>query len=107
MLIRPHQAESARGKNVIVGEERHEKGVLQNKISRVAAKASTLGGQDKKKGADSKWTGLTGSNSGPTGPTNLTGASSKSGNSSGTKDKKRPSFKELLDKYKKEGITQK
>ena len=67
VLIRPHQAESARGKNVIVGEERHEKGVLQNKISRVAAKASTFRGQDKEKGADSKWTGLTGSNSGPTG----------------------------------------
>jgi len=50
VLIRPHQAESAKGKNVIVGEERHEKGVLQDKTSRVAAKASTLGGRTRKKG---------------------------------------------------------
>ena len=81
--------------------------MLQNKTSRVAAKASTLGGQDKEKGADSKWTGLTGSNSSPSGPTDLTGASSKSGNSSGTKDEKRPSFKELLAKYEKKGAVQK
>ena len=50
VLIQPLQAESAKGKNVIVGEERHEKGVLQNKTSRVAAKASTLGGRTRKKG---------------------------------------------------------
>ena len=50
VLIRPHQAESAKGKNVIVGEVRHEKGVLQNKTSRVAAKTSTLGGRTRKKG---------------------------------------------------------
>ena len=50
VLIRPHQAELAKGKNVIVGEERHEKGVLQNKTSRVAAKTSTLGGRTRKKG---------------------------------------------------------
>ena len=50
VLIRPHQAELAKGKNVIVGEERHEKGVLQNKTSRVAAKTSTLRGRTRKKG---------------------------------------------------------
>ena len=54
---------------------------------------------------------MTGSNSGPTGLTGakigLTGAPSKSGNSSGTKDKKRPSFKELLAKYEKKGAVQK
>ena len=94
VLIRPHQAELAKGKNVIVGEERHEREVLQNKTSRVAAKASTLGGQDKKKGADSKSTGLT-------------GVPSNYGNSSGTKDKKRPSFKVLLAKYEKKGVAQK
>ena len=44
VLIRPHQAESAKGKNVVVGEERHEKEVLRNKIPRVAAKVSMLGG---------------------------------------------------------------
>ena len=71
VLIRLHQAESAKGKNVIVGEERHERRVLQNKTSRVVAKASMLGGQDKEKGADSMSIGLTGSN---IGPTDLTGA---------------------------------
>ena len=111
VLIRLHQAESAKGKNVIVGEERHERRVLQNKTSRVVAKASMLGGQDKEKGADSMSIGLTGSNSGPTdltgAKTGLTGAPCKSGNSSGTKDKKRPSFKELLAKYEKKGAAQK
>jgi hypothetical protein len=108
VLIRPHQAESAKGKNVVIGEERHEKEVLQNKIPRVVAKASTLGGQDKEKGADSKSTGLTGADSGLIGltgtKTGLTDAPSKSGNSS--RSKTRPSFKELLGKYEKEGITQ-
>ena len=93
-MIRPHQAKSAKGKNVIVGEERHEKGVLQNNISRVTPKASKLGEQNKGKGTDSKLTGA---------KTGLTGAPSKTGNSSRTKDKKRPSFKELLAKYEKKG----
>jgi hypothetical protein len=44
VLIRPHQAESAKGKNVVIGEERHGKEVLQNKTPRVTAKASTLRG---------------------------------------------------------------
>jgi len=56
VLIRPHQAESAKGKNVVVGEERHGKEVLQNKTPRVTGKASTLGGQDKEEGADRKST---------------------------------------------------
>ena len=67
-------------------------------------------GQDKKKKADSKSTGLTGHSSGLTGSTGLTGltgASSKPGNTSGAKNKKGPSFKELLAKYEKEGIAQK
>ena len=104
MLIRPHQAKSAKGKNVIVGEERHEKGVLQNNISRVTPKASTLGEQNKGKGTDSKSTGPTDLTGAKTG---LTGAPSKFGNSSRTKDKKRPSFKELLAKYEKKGVAQK
>ena len=108
VLIQPHQAESTKGKNVVIGEERHEQEVLQNKIPRVAAKDSMLGGQDKKKGADSKSTGLTGSKDGRTGPTGsrtgLTGAPSKSGNSS--KIKTRPSFKELLAKYEMKGSFQ-
>jgi hypothetical protein len=111
VLIRPHQAASAKGKNVIIGEERNEKGVLQKKTSRVVAKASTLEGQDKEKGADSKSTGLTGPDSSPTGltdaKTDLTGVPSKFGNASGTKDKKRSSFKELLAKYEKKGAARK
>jgi len=114
VLIRPHQAESAKGKNVIVGEERPEKKVLQSKTSRATAKVSTLGGQDKEKRADSKSTGLIGSDSSLTSPTGLTGAKtrltgvpSKSRDSSRSKDKKRPSFKELLTKYEKEGIAKK
>ena len=99
VLIRPHQAESTKGKNMVVGEERHEKKVLQSKTPRVATEASTLGGQDKEKWADSESTGLTGSKGG------LTGTPSKSGNSS--KSKTMPSFKELLAKYEKEGTAQK
>ena len=49
VLIRPHQAESAREKNIIIGEERHEKVKLQTKISRVTTKASTLGGARQRK----------------------------------------------------------
>ena len=87
---------------MIIGEERHEKKMQQNKTSR---DASTLGGQDKKK-ANNKSTGLTRSNGGLTGPTGLTGvktgltgASNKSGGSS--KSKIRPNFKELLAEYEK------
>jgi len=49
VLIRPHQAESAKGKNVIIGEEKPERKVLHNQTSRVATKTSTLGGQSKKR----------------------------------------------------------
>ena len=72
---------------------------------------SSAGGQDKKKKADNQSTGLTGHSGGLTGSTGLTGhgtgltgAPSKSGNSS--KIKTRPSFKELLAKYEKEGSAQ-
>ena len=60
-----------------------------------------LGGQSKKKEADSKSTGLTGAKIG------LTGASSEFGNSFKTKNRTRPSFKELLTKYEKQGAAQK
>ena len=33
VLIQPHQAESAKEKNVIIGEEKPEKNVLQNQTS--------------------------------------------------------------------------
>jgi hypothetical protein len=68
--------------------------------------AKTLRGQDKKKKADSKSTGLTSSNCGLTGAkTGLADVSSEPGNSSGAKHKRRPSF--LFAKYEKEGIAQK
>jgi len=44
VLIRPHQAESTKGKNVVVGEERHEKRVLQSKTPRASTRTLTLGG---------------------------------------------------------------
>jgi hypothetical protein len=52
VLIRPDQAEKAKGKNVIIGEQRPEEKV-QNKLledtPKVAAKASTLGGKARRR----------------------------------------------------------
>ena len=90
VLVRPSQAESTKGKNVVIGDERPEK--------KLTLQTSQGGGQDKKKKADNKSTGLTGHSSG------LTGAPSKSGNSS--KIKIWPSFMKLLAKYEKEGSAQ-
>ena len=50
VLIRPYQTELTKEKNVVVGEESHEKKVLQSKTPRVATEASTLGGRTRKKG---------------------------------------------------------
>ena len=101
MLVRPSQAESTKGKNVVIGDERPEKKLTQ----KIPQGAKILGGQDKKKKADNKSTGLTSHSGGLTGRgTGLTGVLSKSGNSS--KIKTRPSFKELLAKYEKEGSAQ-
>jgi len=106
VLVRPSQAESTKGKNVVIGDERPEKKLTQE----ILQGAKTLGGQDKKK-ADNKSTGLTGHSGGLTGSTGLTGrgtgltgAPSKFGNSS--KIKTRPSFMELLAKYEKKGSAQ-
>ena len=82
---------------------------------RASTKTSTLGGQDKGKRTSSNLTGQTGSSSGLTDPqggltgaqTGLTSVSSKSGNSSTVGTRKKPSFKELLAKYEKEGAVQK
>jgi len=57
VLIRPSQAESTKGKNVIIGEERLERKMLQNKTSRAAAKIATLEGQHKEKKTGSNLTG--------------------------------------------------
>jgi len=115
VLIRPSQAESTEGKNVIIGEERPEKKMLQNKTSRVATKNSTLEGLGKEKKTDSNLTSQTGSSSRLTGPkggltgvqTGLISAPSKSGNSSKAENKARPIFEELLAKFEKEGVIQK
>jgi hypothetical protein len=97
VLVRPSQAESTKGKNVVIGDERPKKKLTQ-KTPQGAKTLGGGGGQDKKKKADNKSTGLTGHGTG------LTGAPSISGNSS--KIKTRPSFKELLAKYEKEGSAQ-
>ena len=49
VLIRPSQAESTKEKNVIIGEERPERKVLQSKTPRASTKTSTLGGGKAKK----------------------------------------------------------
>ena len=107
VLVRPSQAESTKGKNIVIGDERPEKKLTLQ----TSQGAKIFGGQDKKKKTDNKSTGLTGHSGGLTGSTGLTGhgtgltgAPSKSGNSS--KIKTRPSFKELLAKYEKEGSAQ-
>ena len=97
---------------MVIGEERHERKVLQSKTPRASTKTSTLGGQRKEKKTGSNLTGQTGTSSGLTGPqcglTGVqTGVSSKSGNSSTVGNRARPSFKELLAKYEKEGTIQK
>ena len=65
VLIWPNQAESAKGKNIIVGEERSELSKSRHeapakKVPEDSLKNSTLGGQEKDKGARSAQTGLTG-----------------------------------------------
>ena len=97
VLIWPNQTESTKRKNVITGEERPEKKVLQNKDSWAAAKISTLGAHGNKKDARSAETGLPGLE------TDLTGSSGNSAKNPSEKRKARPSFKELLAKYEKEG----
>ena len=93
MLIRSNQAESAKGKNIIVGEERSEPSkchqeALAKKIPEDSLKNSMFGGQKQKKGAESAKTGLTSLETG------LTGHSGNSGkNSRNKKEKGRPSFK--------------
>ena len=94
VLIRPNQAESAKWKNIIIGEMRtklskYRQDVPAKKVPEDSLKNSTLGGQEKNKGAKSAQTGLTG----------RTGSSGK--NSRNNNEKERPSFKELLAKYEK------
>ena len=100
VLIRPNQAESTRGKNVIIGEERFEPSKSHQeapvkKIPEDSLKDSALGGQEQRKGARSAQTDLTGHS----------GSSGK--NYTNNNEKERPSFKELLAKYEKKGVVQK
>ena len=104
VLIRPNQAESTRGKNIFIGEERSEPSrshqeAPAKEIPEDSLKNSTFGGQKQKKEAESAKTGL---------ETGLTGQSGNSGkNSRNKREKERPSFKELLAKYEKKGVVQK
>ena len=90
VLIRPNQAESAKEKNIIVGEERSEPSksrqeVPAKKFPKISLKNLVLGGQEQNKGVRSAKTGLTGPS----------GSSAKGRNE---KNKTKPSFKDLLAK---------
>jgi hypothetical protein len=105
VLIRPNQAENTKGKNVIIGKQRHDERQPLEVIPKVSA-TSTLGGQDKIKTTGTASTGLTGAQ------TSLTGASGRSdrclqkgSRCSKPKKKGRLSFNELLAKYKRGGAT--
>ena len=70
VLIRPNQAESTKGKNIIIGEERSEPSKSHQetpakKVSEDSLKNSALGGQEQKKDARSTQTGLTSLKTGP------------------------------------------
>ena len=72
VLIRPNQAESAKEKNIIVGEERSEPSksrqeVPAKKFPEISLKNLALGGQEQNKGVRSAKTGLTGLETGLTG----------------------------------------
>jgi hypothetical protein len=101
VLIPSSQAEKAKGKNVIIGEQRPEEKV-QNKLledtPKVAAKASTLGGQGKMKKTDNTSISLIGA---PDRSDRCPQRCPK------VKKKVKPTFEELLAKYKKKGASQK
>jgi hypothetical protein len=110
VLIRPDQAENAKGKNVIIGKQRHDDRKPLEVIPKVSV-TSTLGGQDKIISIGTASTDLTGAKTGLTGVrTGLTGALGRSDRClqkgprcSKPKKKARSSFNELLAKYKREG----
>jgi hypothetical protein len=113
VLIRPDQADKAKGKNTIIGEQRLDEKLSLEKTPKIAAKASTLGGQDTAEKAEDASTGLataqgslTGSRGGLTASQGgLTAISGKNGDA--PKKKVRPSFEELLAKYKRKGAARK
>jgi hypothetical protein len=93
VLIRSDQVENAKGKNVIIEEQRHNERRPLEVIPKVSA-TSTLGGQDKTKKTGKASTGLTGGQSDRC--LQIGSRCSK------PKKKARLSFNELLAKYKRE-----
>jgi hypothetical protein len=113
VLIRPDQADKAKGKNIIIGEQRPNEKLSLEETPKIAAKASTLGGQDTTEKADGASTGLatargglTGSRGGLTASQGSVTATSRT-NGDAPKKKVRPSFEEILAKYKRKGATKK
>jgi hypothetical protein len=105
VLIRPDQAKNAKGKNVIIGKQRHDERQPLEVIPKVST-TSTLGGQDKIKTADTASTGLTGAKTGLTSASDRSDRCFQKGSRcSKPKKKARLSFNELLAKYKREGAT--
>jgi hypothetical protein len=120
MLHMPDQADKAKGKNIIIGEQRLDKKLSLEETPKIAAKDSTLGGgggaAEKADGALTDQAtaqgGLTGSRGGQTATgsltvsqSGLTAISRKIGDA--PKRKVRPSFEELLAKYKRKGAARK
>jgi hypothetical protein len=119
VLIRPDQADKAKGKNIIIREQRLDNKLSLDETPKIAAKASTLGGQGTAEKADGALTGqataqgsLTGSWGGQTATggltvsqSGLTAISRKIGDA--PKRKVRPSLEELLAKYKRKGAARK
>jgi hypothetical protein len=58
VLIRPYQADKAKGKNIIIGEQRPDEKLSLEETLKISAKASTLGGQDTAEKADGISTSL-------------------------------------------------
>jgi hypothetical protein len=58
VLIRSDQSNKAKGKNIIIGEQMRDEKLSLKETPKIAAKASTLGGQDTTEKADGASTGL-------------------------------------------------
>jgi hypothetical protein len=122
VLIRPDQADKAKGKNIIIADQSCDEKLSLEETPKIAAKALTLGGKTLQKKPTVHrsvcpirvWPGsLTGSRGGLTGSKGgltasqggLTATSRKNGDA--PKKKVRPSFEELLAKYNRKGAARK
>jgi hypothetical protein len=106
VLIRPDQADKAKGKNIIIGEQSPDEKLPLEETPKIAAKTSTLGGQGIAEKADGATTGLATAQGG------LTGSRGRSDRYLRKKwrcsqEKVRPSFEELQAKYKRKGAARK